>query len=148
MLTFTVPGIPLIYNGQEVDSNKRLAFFEKDQIDWMFTSTRSKTAVAHYTKLVALKTKNQALWNGAAGGTYSRFKNDSDKLISFERVKNGIKVIVVLNPSPRATTGTVEFGTQTKTFFKFSNGAKTKLAKKQKFSMKAWGYEIYSTVKP
>ncbi|MEY2673626.1 MAG: Maltogenic Amylase, C-terminal domain, partial [Actinomycetota bacterium] len=84
----------------------------------------------------------------AAGGTYSRFKNDSDKLISFERVKNGNKVIVVLNPSPRATTGTVEFGTQTKTFFKFSNGAKTKLAKKQKFSMKAWGYEIYSTVKP
>jgi glycosidase len=148
VLTFTVPGIPLIFNGQEVDSNKRLAFFEKDQIDWMFTSTRSKTAVAHYTKLVALKTKNQALWNGAAGGKYTRFKNDSDKLISFEREKNGNKVIVVLNPSPRATTGTVEFGTQTKTFFKFSNGAKTKLGKTQKFSMKAWGYEIYSTVKP
>ena len=148
VLTFTVPGIPLIYNGQEVDSNKRLKFFEKDEIDWMLSSTRSKTAIAHYTKLVSLKTKNQALWNGAAGGTYSRFKNDSDKLISFERVKNGNKVIVVLNPSPRATTGTVEFGTQTKTFFKFSNGAKTKLAKKQKFSMKAWGYEIYSTVKP
>jgi glycosidase len=148
VLTFTVPGIPLIYNGQEVDSNKRLAFFEKDQIDWMFTSTRSKTAVAHYTKLVALKTKNQSLWNGAAGGKYTRFKNDSDKLISFEREKNGNKVIVVLNPSPRATTGTVEFGTQTKTFFKFSNGAKTKMGKTQKFSMKAWGYEIYSTVKP
>ena len=148
VLTFTVPGIPLIYNGQEVDSNKRLKFFEKDEIDWMLSSTRSKTAIAHYTKLVSLKTKNQALWNGAAGGTYSRFKNDSDKLISFERVKNGNKVIVVLNPSPRATTGTVEFGTQTKTFFKFSNGAKTKLAKKQKFSMKAGGYEIYSTVKP
>jgi glycosidase len=148
VLTFTVPGIPLIYNGQEVDSNKRLAFFEKDQIDWMLTSTRSKTAIAHYTKLVSLKTKNQALWNGAAGGKYTRFKNDSDKLISFEREKNGNKVIVVLNPSPRATTGTVEFGAQTKTFFKFSNGAKTKLAKKQKFSMKAWGYEVYSTVKP
>jgi hypothetical protein len=87
-------------------------------------------------------------WNGAAGGKYTRFKNDSDKLISFEREKNGNKVIVVLNPSPRATTGTVEFGTQTKTFFKFSNGAKTKLGKTQKFSMKAWGYEIYSTVKP
>ena len=28
VLTFTAPGMPLIYDGQEVDSDKRLAFFE------------------------------------------------------------------------------------------------------------------------
>lgn len=33
-LTFMMPGIPMIYNGQEVGFNKRLDFFEKDTINW------------------------------------------------------------------------------------------------------------------
>ena len=32
-LTYTLPGIPLIYNGQEEDFNRRLKFFVKDSID-------------------------------------------------------------------------------------------------------------------
>jgi alpha-amylase len=31
-LTYFLPGIPLIYNGQEYGLNKRLEFFEKDFI--------------------------------------------------------------------------------------------------------------------
>ncbi len=34
MLTFTLPGMPLIYNGQEADQETSLAFFEKDVIAW------------------------------------------------------------------------------------------------------------------
>ncbi len=30
----TWPGIPLIYSGQELPNNKRLAFFDKDEIEW------------------------------------------------------------------------------------------------------------------
>jgi glycosidase len=33
-LTFTLPGRPLIYNGQEIGSTQKLAFFEKDPITW------------------------------------------------------------------------------------------------------------------
>ena len=33
LLAFTMPGMPLIYNGQESSLNKRLRFFEKDTID-------------------------------------------------------------------------------------------------------------------
>jgi len=32
VLTYTMPGVPLIYNGQEYDLKKRLKFFEKDTI--------------------------------------------------------------------------------------------------------------------
>ena len=32
VLTYVMPGIPLLYNGQEYSLNKRLEFFEKDFI--------------------------------------------------------------------------------------------------------------------
>jgi len=31
---FLYPGVPLIYSGQEIPNNKRLKFFDKDQLDW------------------------------------------------------------------------------------------------------------------
>ena len=33
-MSYTVPGMPLIYSGMEADINKRLEFFEKDSIEW------------------------------------------------------------------------------------------------------------------
>ena len=149
VLTFTLPGIPLIYNGQEVDSNKRLQFFEKDQIDWNLTSARSKTAQAFYTKLISLRTKNSALFNGTAGGSYARIKNDSSRMVSYIRTaKSGNKVIVVLNASAMPVTSKVEFTKDTKTYYRYSDAAKTKFTGSKVVSLKAWGFEIYSTVKP
>ena len=34
ILAFTIDGMPLLYSGQEAGLNKRLAFFEKDTIEW------------------------------------------------------------------------------------------------------------------
>ena len=34
VLSFVVPGMPMIYSGQEAGLDKRLEFFEKDLIDW------------------------------------------------------------------------------------------------------------------
>ena len=148
VLTFTLPGIPLIYNGQEVDSNKQLKFFEKDLIDWNFTSARSKNAQAFYKKLISLKTKNSALWNGAAGGSYERIKNDSAYVVSYQRTKGANKVIVVLNPSNMPQTARVEFTKDGKTYYLYSTGKTTKFTSAKTVSLKAWGFEVYSTVKP
>ena len=35
VFTFTWSGIPLIYSGQELPNQKRLAFFDKDVIEWL-----------------------------------------------------------------------------------------------------------------
>ncbi|MDP2994840.1 MAG: hypothetical protein Q8N46_06920 [Anaerolineales bacterium] len=51
-------GMPLIYNGQEAGNTKRLAFFEKDSIEW-----REHPPGELYKKLFALKKENTALWN-------------------------------------------------------------------------------------
>jgi glycosidase len=63
ILSFTVPGMPLIYTGQEAGLNKRLAFFEKDSIDWNNLDMQQ-----FYQKLIQLKKTQPALWNGEAGG--------------------------------------------------------------------------------
>ncbi|MFZ5940510.1 MAG: alpha-amylase family glycosyl hydrolase, partial [Bacteroidota bacterium] len=59
LLTYTVPGMPLIYSGQEVGFNKRLEFFEKDPIDWT-----DKGWTDFYTRLNQLKHEHSALWTG------------------------------------------------------------------------------------
>lgn len=34
VLTWTLPGMPLVYSGQEAGLDRRLSFFDKDSIDW------------------------------------------------------------------------------------------------------------------
>jgi 1,4-alpha-glucan branching enzyme len=96
VLTFTVPGIPLIYSGQEASLKKRLQFFDKDVIDWDHIDL-----AGFYRKLTALKKGHKALWNGKAGGTFSKVKTTNDNAIySFIRETENDKVFVVLNLSP------------------------------------------------
>jgi glycosidase len=51
VLTYTLPGMPLIYTGQEIGLNKRLEFFEKDPI----TSWKENEYTEFYTQLNKLK---------------------------------------------------------------------------------------------
>ena len=55
VLTYVMPGIPLLYNGQEYSLNKRLEFFEKD-----FISKENKELVEFYTSLGQIKRNNKA----------------------------------------------------------------------------------------
>ena len=108
VFSFTVPGIPLIYSGQEAGLDKRLEFFEKDEIDWSDFSNE-----AFYEKLIDLKTDNPALWNGAEGGNVKFLKtSDEDKLLVYERVKDENKVLVVMNLSDELIVQYFEFDVQ------------------------------------
>lgn len=141
-LYFTVPGMPLIYNGQEIGLKRRLQFFENDPIVW-----GKSTMTDFYRKLVALKTKNVALWNGTSGGAVKQYMGSNDNLLTYTRVKGASKVVVVINLTSKAQTGVVRLGTAASgTFYRYSTGAKTKLTSSQKFVVPAGGFEIYSTV--
>ena len=140
-LYFTLPGMPLIYNGQEIGLKRRLQFFENDPIVW-----GSSTMTDFYRKLVALKTKNVALWNGAAGASARQIMGSNDNVLSYTRVKGSSKVIVLINLSNRSQSTTVRLSTAAGTLYKYSNGVRTKLATTQKFTIPANSFEIYSTV--
>ena len=98
-LMATLPGMPLIYSGQEIGLDKRLKFFEKDTIDWKENDFRS-----FYTSLIQQKKKNKALFNGEAGGELNILStNQPEAVFAFSREKDGDKILAVYNFSSEAT---------------------------------------------
>lgn len=75
-------GMPLIYSGQEVAFKRRLAFFEKDSIDW----TPAPAVTAFYKRVVELRHAQEPLWNGTWGGAQTRLTtNGGDRVFAFSR---------------------------------------------------------------
>ena len=103
-LTFTYPGMPLIYSGQEVGNTKRLAFFEKDLIPGL---TVANSITAFYTKLVSLKTKNAALWNNSTAKLVS-ISGNNDSFIAYSRASGTNKVLTVINASDTTQKVTID----------------------------------------
>jgi glycosidase len=94
VLSYTLPGMPLIYSGQESRLDKKLEFFEKDPIDW-----KNYELEGFYAGLNALKKQNPALWNGAAGGTVQLLDVGNDQLFAFKRQQGANNVRVIVNPT-------------------------------------------------
>ena len=97
-LTYILPGIPLIYSGQEVGFNRRLEFFEKDVIDW----DDPNGFTAFYQSLNKLKKSNKALFCPELGGNLEEITTDKPEDIFAVRRKvedNTITAIFNLSPN-------------------------------------------------
>lgn len=98
-VVFTAEGLPLIYSGNEEDSDISLEFFEKDNID--FGDYKYEKLL---TDFCTIKTENEPLYTGLAGGKVRMITNDNKSILSYERVKNGKKITVVVNLSNKEQT--------------------------------------------
>ncbi|MHB2017440.1 MAG: alpha-amylase family glycosyl hydrolase [Candidatus Xenobia bacterium] len=98
-LIFTLPGKPLIYNGQEIGNAHKLAFFEHDPIQWHASPLR-----AFYTRLCHLYSSHPSLQHG----DFTRLHSDHDDVVyAFTRHADGdatFTVIANLSPRPIAAT--------------------------------------------
>jgi 1,4-alpha-glucan branching enzyme len=93
VLSFTLPGMPLIYSGQEAGLWKRLSFFDKDLIEW-----KEDKLGPLFTRLNQLKQHQPALWNAEYGGSIRRIMHEESRdVMTFVREKNGSRVIVCIN---------------------------------------------------
>ena len=92
LLAFTMPGMPLIYNGQESGLNKRLRFFEKDTIEWGEYSHQD-----YFTKLYKLRIENSAMWNGDTNTVFEKIDSKFENLFAFRRKNENDQVTVLLN---------------------------------------------------
>ncbi|KQV49322.1 alpha-amylase [Pelomonas sp. Root1217] len=93
VLTFTLPGMPLIYNGQESRLTKKLEFFEKDAIDW-----KRYELSDFYASLAALKHQHPALAAGQYGAPVKLLDSPPD-IVAFERRLDQDLVRVAVNLS-------------------------------------------------
>lgn len=92
-LTYLTPGMPLLYNGQEYDFNRRLKFFTKDEI-----TKKEGKMMPLYEKLSALKNTNSALNGGKNSASYTRIATSSDlNILAFERSKDKNTVVFIAN---------------------------------------------------
>ena len=116
VLAATLDGMPLVYGGQEAGLDRRLEFFEKDEIAW-----RDHRLAEVYATLLNLKMDNKALWNGSSGGgvTWVHTSNDG-AVFAFVRKMDGDKVLVITNLSDVAQevrlSGTAHLGGYTDVF--------------------------------
>ena len=78
-LTYFLPGIPLIYNGQEYGLDKRLPFFEKD-----FIPKKESDFFDFYKKLNKLKKENNLL-NIDPKIKFEVIETNSNNLVCFKR---------------------------------------------------------------
>jgi len=99
VLTFTLPGMPLIYGGQEARLTKRLEFFEKDPIAW-----KTRELQPFYTRLLALKHAHPSLAAGQYGGAMTLLDVGNDRLFAFRRTLGADSLSVVVNVTPSAQT--------------------------------------------
>lgn len=139
VLTYTIPGMPLIYSGQEAGLDKRLRFFEKDTIDW-----RNIKKEAFYTTLNHLKKNNNALWNGKEGGEIIALTDKKDTtMLAFLRENEDNKVVVVMNLSDLPQKFSLDPNSPSGMFSNAFTGETIDLSENQLFDLTPWGYLVF-----
>ncbi len=139
VLTATFNGMPLIYSGQEAGLDKRLLFFDKDQIIW-----RAHKYANLYSTLLHLKKENHALWNGERGGLLQRvLSTDNVNIFAFVREKDDDKVFVAMNLSNQARNVTLSGTSFVDTYRDVFTGEIVTLEAQAALTLPAWGYVVY-----
>jgi len=135
VLSYMMPGMPLIYSGMEYDMNVRLKFFEKDLIP----KTKG-TYFPIYEKLGALKNANIALNGGKNPASYVKIiTSHSEKVLAFMREKEGTKVIYLANLSKEPLDVQVEYDGKFRDVF---SGNEMVLAKGTNVKLNPWQYYV------
>ena len=106
VLSFLLPGIPMLYNGDEVCLPTRLEFFEKDPIDWSVDPQGMDTLLE---ELIKLRDVHACLWAAPWGGTMAVLPTDHpEQVFAFEREEQGDMCLAMFNFSDEEVTYKVE----------------------------------------
>lgn len=139
VLTATLPGMPMIYSGQESAFDERLEFFEKDTIDWGNYEYED-----FYRTLLQLKHENQALWNGEYGGKMTVLKTGKPRSVfAFARDKGEQAVITVTNLSPEKQDVEIRVKRFTGTYLDLFSGSSIELGSSFKITLAPWEYRVF-----
>lgn len=138
-LTYVLPGMPLIYNGQEVGFNRRLDFFEKDTIDWGDQGGFRE----FYRDLNTLKKQTKALQSQEREGMMTEITNDCPENVwSFKRTNNGDEVACIFNFSSDTVNVTLNGVFPGEGFFSFPDSSE--VFPMNEMELVPWEYKIYT----
>lgn len=133
--SYTVPGMPLIYSGEEYDLDKRLRFFEKDTI----SKVKGKYFDV-YKQLNSLKKTTKALHTGKNPANYNRLEtNNNENVLAYSREKEGDQLIFIGNFTAQEKDVLVDIDGS---YTNFRTSQKETLSKTIPMKLKAWDYKI------
>ncbi|MFZ4520312.1 MAG: alpha-amylase family glycosyl hydrolase [Bacteroidales bacterium] len=139
VLSYTLPGIPLIYSGQESAMNRRLRFFDKDTIPW-----GNYPLEPFYTKLNELKTKSNLLDAGDAGGEFIRVHTTVDQAVyAFVRKTAQAKMFIILNLSNQPQTALLKGNEFQGKYLESFTGVAGTFKGDEKIALTPWAYQVF-----
>ena len=139
VLSFTGSGIPLIYNGQEAGNEDRLAFFQRDPIQW-----RDHPLNTLFRDLVALRHDRSALWAGTAGAAMEGVPNSHESdVFSFVRQDQNGAVLTVINFSDTALTATLTEGPHLRRYRDWQSGEAITFTHSTTLPLGAWEARVF-----
>lgn len=148
VLLFTLDGVPMIYNGQEVAEIHQPSLSEKEVINWRENSKNFSNIRKFYKKLMLLRQEQSSLTRG------QRFRlntSDNGQLFAFACSYRGNAVLVAINFSSKEFKGTMDLPE----IFSTENGklkvkpvfSGTPLRLQNRFTaelvLPPWGYQIW-----
>jgi glycosidase len=140
VLMATVPGMPLLYSGQESRSQKHLKFFDKDAIDW-----KDYSLAGFYEKLFLIKKSESALHAGEQAGKLVWHSSTEDGMLVFSRENSLSQVLVALNLGGNARSWQVPTGKVGNWMDVFSNKSET-LKAGSTLELPAYGYKVLTKI--
>ena len=87
----TLPGVPLIYNGQELGVQAPVPFFEATPYDWNVSS--DSTLLPFYTEYMDVYTESDALQHG----TLDILTPNADDALLYRRVADAEELLIAIN---------------------------------------------------
>ena len=94
VLSYTLPGMPLMYTGQEIGYNKAIEFFQHDPVPGI--DARNKY-FRFYQKLNALKHNQKALRAGRGETEVTVYPTESRDIFAFSRRYEDSEVVTIVN---------------------------------------------------
>ena len=138
----TWKGVPLLYSGQELPNLKRLAFFDKDVIEWK----EQPELHDFYASLFRLRKLNKAFKSIGDEDNCIFLANSVDHhVLSFLRKNGGAVAIAVFNFSPYHLPD-VEVATHNEngTFVEYFSGAEKEISTGHLYlEMPPWSYKVW-----
>lgn len=144
VLQFTVYGMPLVYNGQEIQykSGGRVSLAEKTPIDWNNPDLRMNDLIK---KLIHLKHTQPALRTGGQSGKLTNLHTSSDdEVYAYKRTLGDSEVVVMLNFSDSEKEFTITDDLLNGEYYDVSSGNLMKFTDTTTFHVPALDAVIYT----
>lgn len=146
VLQFTLYGMPLIYNGQEIQykSGGRISLAEKTPIDWSNPDTETTNLIK---TLTMLKHSQPALRTGKESGILTNLSTtEDDAVYAYRRTSGDNNVVVMLNFSEEPRQFSVSEGLPSGNYIDVFTGDVVEMSGSSGFSLSPLGAAVYVPV--